>query len=213
MRRDVPLAQSDVFAAERTEGQTTILEFKPLSPGTVVVIRVAPRPAAASAVAALHRHMELAGGGDPYGLQPALAELDLVDFNVLLYRCDAEERDAGGGGVYDVSALLSRGHRAPRREPPTDLLSTCVQVPGHGPLVYAGLQGVVSLLSEITPNDDLGHPLCDNLRAGDWLMDYTCARLERDPRLAAVAAKYREVRDQLCSVSCEVEVVSSVDVR
>lgn len=166
VRRDVPLAQSDVFAAERTEGQTTILEFKPLSPGTVVVIRVAPRPAAASAVAALHRHMELAAGGDPYGLQPALAELDLVDFNVLLYRCDAEERDAGGGGVYDV--------------------------PGHGPLVYAGLQGVISLLSEITPNDDLGHPLCDNLRAGDWLMDYTCARLERDPRLAAVAAKYRE---------------------
>lgn len=55
-----------------------------------------------------------AGGAEALGLGAALAELDLADFNALLFRCDAEERAAGGGGVYDV--------------------------PGHGPLPYAGLQ-------------------------------------------------------------------------
>ncbi|CAB3220014.1 unnamed protein product, partial [Arctia plantaginis] len=82
--------------------------------------------------------------------------------------------EAGGGGVYDV--------------------------PGHGPLVYAGLQGVASLLSTVTPSDDLGHPLCDNLRAGDWLAEYLWRRLEREPRLAAVAARYRDALRPLAAL-------------
>lgn len=66
--------------------------------------------------------------------------------NKVLYRCDQEERDETGNkfGVYDV--------------------------PGYGPLVYAGLQGVISVLADIRLNNDLGHPLCDNLRNGDWLI-------------------------------------------
>lgn len=39
------------------------------------------------------------------------------------------------------------------------------------------LQGVMSLLSEIRPHNDLGHPLCDNLRNGDWLAEYIGRRL------------------------------------
>src|SRR5690606_2624217 len=51
------------------------------------------------------------------GAEEAFANLDFHDLNFLLYRCDAEERDASGGkdGVYVI--------------------------PDHGPLVYAGLQG------------------------------------------------------------------------
>jgi glycogen debranching enzyme len=47
-----------------------------------------------------------------------------------LFRCDQEERDANGGGVYVLD--------------------------GH-PLVYAGLQGVMSLLAKIRPINDLGN--------------------------------------------------------
>lgn len=80
--------------------------------------------------------------------------MDLSDINKALYRCDEEERDetANKFGVYNI--------------------------PGYGPLVYAGLQGVISLFADIRPNNDLGHPLCDNLRNGNWLIDYTWQRLK-----------------------------------
>ncbi|XP_075970101.1 glycogen debranching enzyme isoform X2 [Anticarsia gemmatalis] len=177
VRQRVPLAQSRVFAGERQDGAATVLDFRALAPGTVVAIRVSPGAAQAAALATLTRQLDAlhaAPHADPLGLAPALADLELADFNALLYRCDAEEREAGGGGVYDV--------------------------PGHGPLVYAGLQGVVSLLDEVTPSDDLGHPLCDNLRAGDWLVDYVWRRLEREPRLGAVAARFREALRPLAAL-------------
>ncbi|XP_059049795.1 glycogen debranching enzyme [Achroia grisella] len=151
VRRGVAPARSAMVAAARREGALTVLEFRPLRPGAVLALRVAP-PAPPPAPPA------------PAALAP-LAALDLPDLHALLYRCDAEERDAGGGGVYHV--------------------------PGHGPLPYAGLQGVVSLLDELRPSDDLGHPLCENLRAGDWLLEYQWRRLEREPRLAAAAACVR----------------------
>ena len=37
--------------------------------------------------------------------------------------------------------------------------------------------GVISVLANVRQFDDLGHPLCRNLRDGDWMMDYTVARL------------------------------------
>lgn len=33
------------------------------------------------------------------------------------------------------------------------------------------------MMSAIRTNNDLGHPLCHNLREGNWLMDYTAQRL------------------------------------
>lgn len=30
--------------------------------------------------------------------------------------------------------------------------------------------GFLSLLSNIRPNSDLGHPMCDNLRQGNWMI-------------------------------------------
>ena len=35
------------------------------------------------------------------------------------------------------------------------------------------------MMSAIRTNNDLGHPLCHNLREGNWLMDYTAQRLMR----------------------------------
>ncbi|XP_072940329.1 glycogen debranching enzyme isoform X2 [Epargyreus clarus] len=174
VRTGVSLAQSGVFAGERREGPHTVLEFRALAPGSVVALRVAPRAPQAAALAALRRAAPAAAAPDALGLAPALAELDLADFNTLLYCCDAEERERGAGGVYDV--------------------------PGHGPLVYAGLQGVMSLLDEVRAGDDLGHPLCDNLRAGDWLLEYQWRRLEAEPRLAAAAARLRDAMRPLAEL-------------
>jgi glycogen debranching enzyme len=85
-------------------------------------------------------------------LSHALGDCTLVDLNVLLYRSEPEERDAIGEGLYSV--------------------------PNYGNFVYAGLQGVESCIEHIHPCN-LGHPFCDHLRQGTWLLDYTITRLSK----------------------------------
>lgn len=89
------------------------------------------------------------------GARAAFAEVNLVDLNFILYRCDAEERDSSDGkhGVYEI--------------------------PGHGKLVYAGLQGFWSVLRPIIESNNLGHPLCEHLRSGQWALDFISWRLNR----------------------------------
>ena len=113
------------------------------------------------------------------GADVAMRKLDLIDLNFLLYKCEAEERDWSGGrdGVYEI--------------------------PGYGKLVYAGLQGWWSILKDVIKNNDLAHPLCQNLRLGRWALDYTVGRLERASkeeqysRLAEPAAWLRERFDAI----------------
>jgi glycogen debranching enzyme len=85
----------------------------------------------------------------------ACSQLNLVDLNYLMYRCDPEERDA------------------------TDGRDGCYNIPGHGPLVYAGMQGWWSVVQNIVKDNDLGHPLCQHLRDGQWALDYCVGRLQR----------------------------------
>jgi len=41
--------------------------------------------------------------------------------------------------------------------------------------------GVMSVLSKIRAKNDLGHPLCNNLRDGNWMCDYIVNRLKAFP--------------------------------
>lgn len=87
-------------------------------------------------------------------LKTIASKLNLLDLNRALYRCDQEERDMGkGSGAFDI--------------------------PQFGPLVYCGTQGFVSLLTEIAPNNDLGHPFCGNLRDGNWMIGKEHQRLSQ----------------------------------
>ncbi|KAG2178648.1 hypothetical protein INT44_001801 [Umbelopsis vinacea] len=81
------------------------------------------------------------------------SNLSLLDMNIVLDRCEGEERDATGEGVYNI--------------------------PGHGTLPYAGLEGFVSVLKPIIRENNLGHPFCAHLRDGTWAMDYIVDRLNR----------------------------------
>ncbi|KAI0013537.1 glycoside hydrolase family 13 protein [Xylariaceae sp. FL0662B] len=113
------------------------------------------------------------------GAQAAMGDLDLIDLNFVLYRCEAEELDGSEGrdGTYNI--------------------------PGHGKLVYAGLQGWWSLLKNIIKDNNLAHPLCQNLRDGQWALDYIVGRLERISRqpefanLAKPAAWFKERFDSI----------------
>lgn len=89
------------------------------------------------------------------GARAAFRDVNLTDLNFILYRCDPEEKDASDGkdGVYNI--------------------------PGYGPLVYAGLQGWWSVLRDVVQDNNLGHPICQHLRDGQWALDYCVGRLER----------------------------------
>jgi glycogen debranching enzyme len=89
------------------------------------------------------------------GAEQAFKDLGLVELNVILFRCEGEERDATNGeiGAYDV--------------------------PGIGKLAYCGLEGWMHPLRHIIRYNDLGHPLCANLRQGTWAFDYISGRLSK----------------------------------
>ncbi|CAA9999855.1 unnamed protein product [Nesidiocoris tenuis] len=88
-----------------------------------------------------------------------VAGLSLTDLNFALYRHHTEESQ---GGPYNV--------------------------PGYGILNYCGLQGVMSVLEGIASNDDLGHPLCSNIRDGPWLQNYLVQRLATNSSLKPLAS-------------------------
>ena len=92
------------------------------------------------------------------GAKEAFGELDLVDLNFVLYRCESEEHDFLGGtdGVYTI--------------------------PNYGNLVYAGLQGWWSVLKNVIRDNDLGHPICNHLRDGTWALEWITSRLKRMTR-------------------------------
>lgn len=154
-----------------TSGEDTIITIEDKFPPGSIALFETWIPAA-----------EHASGLDAYvtsGAEVAFGSLDLIDLSFLLYKCDAEERDASAGkdGVYDI--------------------------PGHGKLVYAGLQGWWSVVRDILRDNNLAHPLCQNLRDGQWALDYIVGRLERASqkpeykRLASPAEWLKEKFDAL----------------
>ncbi|KAI4289061.1 MAG: hypothetical protein L6R35_001680 [Caloplaca aegaea] len=89
------------------------------------------------------------------GAFQAFGDCSLVDLNFIMYRSEPEERDGSNGndGVYTI--------------------------PGHGQLVYAGLQGWWSCLRDVIRHNKLGHPISNHLREGPWAMDYIVGRFDR----------------------------------
>ncbi|KAL4763497.1 putative glycogen debranching enzyme Gdb1 [Aspergillus foveolatus] len=154
---------------EETDRETIISVLDPFVPGSIALFE--------TSIPSLEHADELSNDAITDGAVEAFSELNLIDLNFVLYRCDAEERDSSGGqdGVYDI--------------------------PNHGPLVYAGLQGWWSILEGIIRFNELGHPLCDHLRQGQWALDYIVNRLmkaTKNPQYAALRrpAKWLEAKFQ-----------------
>ncbi|ALC41670.1 CG9485, partial [Drosophila busckii] len=179
LQEHIPLAKSQIFETKPTQnGHSTQLNFVNLRPGTVVAIRVSMQSQARQSFDHLQKlstALRLASGEQFEALQALVSKLDLTALSRALFSCDQEERDMGlGGSAYDI--------------------------PNFGPLVYCGLQGFVSLLTEISPRDDLGHPLCNNLRDGNWMMDYIADRLQHFEQLQPLAAWFKAAFEPLKNV-------------
>lgn len=102
-----------------------------------------------------------------------ISRFSLVDLNFLLYRCKNEENNE----LY--------------------------LIPDYGVPVYAGLQGIESLLIQmraLSTEQMLKHPLCLHLKKGNWLMFYISQRLIANQRtlfLGQWYEKYFQYIDQL----------------
>lgn len=79
--------------------------------------------------------------------------LSLEHLNHLLWRCGKEELDISAG----------------RRD--------VYRVPGTNGFNFAGIGGLVVEFRKLLNGNLLGHEICNNLRQGDWLIDYTLSRL------------------------------------
>ncbi|XP_076018251.1 glycogen debranching enzyme [Genypterus blacodes] len=169
IKEHIPLQESTVVkqAAITSKGPSEFVQeitFQNLTPGSVIAFRVSLDPKAQQIAGVLRYYLiqfspkykrgSVVDENPPSALQKPLAQLmstlTLADMNVLLFRCDSEEQEDGGG---------------------------CYNIPGWESFKYAGLQGLMSVLANIRANNDLGHPVCANLRQGDWLIDYVSNRL------------------------------------
>uniref|UniRef100_A0A7N6FD06 Glycogen debranching enzyme n=1 Tax=Anabas testudineus TaxID=64144 RepID=A0A7N6FD06_ANATE len=177
IKEHIPLQDSTVVkqAGVTSKGRSEFVQeitFQKLTPGSVIAFRVSLDPKAQKLVGVLRHYLsqfspKYRRGSTADENPPELcvfhrlmSKLTLADLNVLLFRCDSEEQEDGGG---------------------------CYNIPGWETLKYAGLQGLMSVLADIRPNNDLGHPVCANLRQGDWLIDFVSNRLvNREGPLAQV---------------------------
>lgn len=130
---------------------TVRIELNNFKPGSVIAFRFQLNEKQHQACHGLQKLLN-EPAKDLHGI---VNKLSLADLNHVLFKCDQEEQDDLGTGVYSLD--------------------------GYGPLKYAGLQGVMSILAEIRPLNDLGNWLPSNLRAGNWMLDYIVDRLKKRP--------------------------------
>ncbi|CAG9319806.1 unnamed protein product [Blepharisma stoltei] len=89
-----------------------------------------------------------------YSCREMLEGLNLQQINHVLWRCSQEELEMSGKK--------------------RDLYA----VPGYKDFNYAGLGGLAAEFLKIIEENKLGHEICNNLKQGDWLIDYSVARLQ-----------------------------------
>ncbi|XP_035229752.1 glycogen debranching enzyme-like isoform X2 [Stegodyphus dumicola] len=168
IKENIQIYESEMIeSAGVSEDGYNEIDFIHFPPGSVIVFRVSLDSESRSSILRIrtcvsqfgYRMRSYSGNvlkRGTHDFESILSHLTVADLNRILFKCNGEERDEGKGrGVYNL--------------------------PGYGDLVYCGLQGVMSELMNIHLEDDLGHPLCRNLRDGNWLPDYIASRLMDDP--------------------------------
>jgi glycogen debranching enzyme len=132
------------------------IRFKHFPPGSVLLFEVELPDEAAAAIS------KLSNIDDDFSIYECFEPLDATSFSYLFYSCENEELH------------ISEGKRG------------CYDIPSFGKLPYAGIAGLASLLNTIRKYTDMGHPLFNNIRGGNWLLDYILERLE-------ISRKYRNL--------------------
>lgn len=91
-------------------------------------------------------------------INEAIDDFSLIDFNVLLFRTSPEEHEITKKAAYNF--------------------------PDYGETFYAGIVGLVKAFDDaINSPEGMNHSIFENIRNGDWLIEYTMSRLLQNPNL------------------------------
>lgn len=132
---------------EKISEQNEKLNFHFMPPSFTCILRVKSRSFVKEAVQKLNQ----------IDKDPRVRKLFLgtpnSGLNHVLFRCDQEERDISNGsrGTYGLKKF--------------------------GSFPYAGLSSFIFKLKQIKLNKDMGDELFDNIREGNWYIDYTLDRI------------------------------------
>ena len=149
VRQNVAPDKSNLITVMPGQG-VTVVKFDKFSPGSVVCFDVSPNKHHSQAMSELKELLKDIQANSKLGIQ----SLDLLALNHVMFKSDQEEKDDDAkSGVYNI--------------------------PGFGDLTYAGFCGLMFHWRQIRSSNDLGHPICNNLRAGNWLPSYISSRLLR----------------------------------
>nr|CAB3220598.1 glycogen debranching enzyme-like [Phallusia mammillata] len=149
---DIPIKMSascEILPANGCKAHN--VNFTHFPPGSVIVLRVKLLEQADESTSTVRQIItDLQTENSEF--DQIVSKLDLRALHRALYQCSSEEESDGLGiSAYDI--------------------------PGWQKLIYCGIAGIAVPMSKIRSSNDLGHPLCGNLRDGNWLLDYTSSRL------------------------------------
>ncbi|EAY00134.1 Amylo-alpha-1,6-glucosidase family protein [Trichomonas vaginalis G3] len=99
------------------------------------------------------------------------SQLSFADLSILMFRCGAEEGAQIGTGSYSF--------------------------PQYGPCFYAGTQGI---LTAFDSSKDMGSPIFQNMRDGNWLCDFMIKRLYQAPHLIPILNFMRGKLDKIITL-------------
>ena len=129
------------------------VQFLRMPPGFVCLLKTKAPPGIRQTVMNLNKMTEQ----PPEALGKDLfAGARPSELNHLLFRCEQEEKD------------ISRGKRGP------------YGLAKYGEFKYAGLQSFVHLIRQLKVSGDMGDEFLDNIRQGDWMIDYIAKRIEAE---------------------------------
>ncbi|CEF61325.1 Glycogen debranching enzyme, metazoa family and Six-hairpin glycosidase-like domain and Glycogen debranching enzyme family and Glycoside hydrolase,catalytic domain and Glycoside hydrolase, superfamily domain-containing protein [Strongyloides ratti] len=144
-----------------------IVEFKNFPSGSIIAFHVIQNKKNMAAINEIDSFINNNESPRLEKIRKIIDELDLCYFNKLLFRVNEEEWEDSNCYAYDI--------------------------PNWGILPYCGLQGIRNLLKYVTSNNDQDHPLCHNIRSGNWLADYCYERLQYIKELKKVGDVFQDI--------------------
>lgn len=133
----------------------TVIYFKDLPPGSVIAFSCGISDKLTEAIQNLRSKILTSCVTDDGSsiLSRIVDRLSFDELNILLFRSAEEEIDE-------------------------QIFSSVYNIPNYGSLLFCGLQGFMNVLEKLRLKNDLGHPIFENLRQGNWMMEYIVRRLK-----------------------------------
>ena len=167
IQSDLPVEKGTCCKITCEDDGKNLITFTNFPPGSVLVLQVKMVSSADEAIS-MTRKLILSLSSDDRGtFDDLVGSVDLRALNRVLFHCNEEELSDGLGiGAYEF--------------------------PNFGKLPYCGIAAIAVQMAKIRNSNDLGHPICANLRDGNWLLDYLSSRLTKHSETQQIGQWYQE---------------------